>query len=264
MVDLSGATAAEVRRRARNGELMGPTPGLALGYVQANLVIVPRDLAFDFLLFCQRNPRPCPLLDVTEPGCPQPRRAAPGADLRTDVPRYCAYRYGELIEEPADLFNWWRDDLVSFLLGCSFTFENALMKAAIPVRHVEQNCNVPMYRTNIACHPAGLFAGPMVVSMRPLTPAQAEAATRICQRFPLAHGAPVHVGDPAALGIADIQRPDFGDPVEIRHGELPVFWACGVTPQAVAMQARPSLLLTHKPGHMFVTDLRDTELETRS
>jgi uncharacterized protein YcsI (UPF0317 family) len=263
MVDLRKATGAEVRWQARTGELTGPTPGLALGYVQANLVIVPRDIAFDFLLFCQRNPQPCPPLDVTDPGCPEPRHAAPGADIRTDVPRYCAYRYGELIDEPNDLFGWWRDDLVGFLLGCSFTFENALMKAGLPVRHVEQGCNVPMYRTNIACRPAGVFKGPMVVSMRPLTPAQAETATRICQRFPLAHGAPVHVGNPSAIGIPDINRPDFGDPVEIRAGEEPVFWACGVTPQAVAMQARPALLLTHKPGHMFVTDLRDTDVEIR-
>jgi uncharacterized protein YcsI (UPF0317 family) len=180
------------------------------------------------------------------------------------VPRYRAYRYGELIEEPTSLFGWWREDLVGFLLGCSFTFENALLMAGIPVRHIEQGRNVPMYRTNISCQPAGIFSGPMVVSMRPLTPVQAETATRICRRFPLAHGAPVHIGDPARIGIADINRPDFGDAVEIRRGEEPVFWACGVTPQAVAMQARPSLLLTHKPGHMFVTDLRDSELETSS
>jgi uncharacterized protein YcsI (UPF0317 family) len=202
MLDLRGATGAEVRRQVRNGNLTGPTPGLALGYVQANLVVVPRDLAFDFLLFCQRNPQPCPLLDVTDPGCPEPHRAARGADLRTDVPRYCAYRHGELIDEPDNLFDWWRDDLVGFLLGCSFTFENALMQAGLPIRHIEQDCNVPMYRTNIACRPAGLFAGPLVVSMRPLTPTQAEAATHICRRFPLAHGEPLHVGDPAALGAA--------------------------------------------------------------
>jgi uncharacterized protein YcsI (UPF0317 family) len=261
MGDLRQASGADVRRMARRGELTGPTPGLAAGYVQANLVVVPRDIAFDFLLFCQRNPRPCPLLDVTDPGSPELRRVAPGADVRTDVPRYRAYRHGELIEEPSDLLSWWRDDLVAFLLGCSFTFENALVTAGIPVRHIEQGCNVPMYRTNIACNPAGIFAGPMVVSMRPLKPAQAETATRICARFPRAHGAPVHCGDPAAIGIRDIARPDFGDPVEIRPGEVPVFWACGVTPQAVAMQARPSLLLTHKPGHMFVTDMRDTDLE---
>jgi uncharacterized protein YcsI (UPF0317 family) len=261
---LREATGAEVRRQARTGEWTGPTPGLARGYVQANLVVVPREIAFDFLLFCQRNSQPCPLLDVTDPGCPEFRRAAPGADLRTDVPRYCAYRYGELIDEPKDLLAWWREDLVGFLLGCSFTFENALLKSGIPVRHIEQGCNVPMYRTNLACQPAGAVAGPMVVSMRPLTPDQADAATRICERFPLAHGAPVHRGDPAALGIRDLARPDFGDPVEIRPGEIPVFWACGVTPQAVAMQARPSLLLTHKPGHMFVTDLRDADLEVGS
>src|SRR5947209_3713228 len=260
-MDLRHATGAEVRTRARRGELTGSTAGLALGHVQANLVLVPRDLAFDFLLFCQRNPKPCPLLDVTEPGSPEPRLVAPGADLRTDLPRYRVYRHGELVEEPTDLRAWWRDDLVAFLLGCSFTFENALQQAGVPLRHLEQGCNVPMYRTNLACRPAGVFRGPMVVSMRPLTPAQAVTATRVCARFPRAHGVPVHFGDPAAIGIADVGRPDFGDPVEIRPGEVPVFWACGVTPQAVVMQARPPLVITHKPGHMFVTDLRDTELE---
>jgi uncharacterized protein YcsI (UPF0317 family) len=234
---------------------------VALGYVHANLVVVPRALAFDFLLFCQRNPQPCPLLDVTDPGCPEPRRVAPGADVRTDVPRYRVYHYGLLVDEPHDLWDWWRDDLVAFLLGCSFTFENALLQAGLPVRHIEQGRNVPMYRTNLACRPAGIFRGPMVVSMRPLTPRQAEEATRICRRFPRAHGAPVHVGDPAAIGVSDLGRPDYGEPVDIRPGEVPVFWACGVTPQAVAAEARPPLLLTHSPGHMFVTDLRDSDLE---
>jgi uncharacterized protein YcsI (UPF0317 family) len=255
------ATGAEVRRLARSGELSGPTAGLAMGYVQANLVVVPRDLAFDFLLFCQRNPKPCPLLDVTEAGSPEPRLVAPEADLRTDLPRYRVYRDGELIDEPTDLRHWWRDDLVGFLLGCSFTFESALLQAGVPLRHLEQGCNVPMYRTNLACRPAGVFQGPTVVSMRPLTPAQAVTATRVCARFPRAHGVPVHFGDPAAIGIGDLDKPDFGDPVEIRSGEVPVFWACGVTPQAVAMQVRPPFLITHKPGHMFVTDLRDTDLE---
>ncbi len=261
MIDLRHATGAEVRRWARAGELTGPTPGLALGHVQANLVVVPRELAFDFLLFCQRNPKPCPLLDVTEPGDPEPRLVAPGADLRTDVPRYRVYRHGELTDEPHDLRALWHDDLVGFLLGCSFTFESALLQAGLPLRHLESGCNVPMYRTNLSCRPAGLFRGPMVVSMRPLTPAQAVRAVQVCSRFPRAHGAPVHIGDPSALGIGDLERPDFGDPVEVRPGEVPVFWACGVTPQAVAMEARPPLLITHKPGHMFVTDLRDTDLE---
>jgi uncharacterized protein YcsI (UPF0317 family) len=229
--------------------------------VQANLVIVPRELAFDFLLFCQRNPKPCPLLDVTEPGCPEPRLVAPGADLRTDLPRYRVYRHGELVDEPADLNAWWREDLVAFLLGCSFTFENALLQAGVSVRHVESGCNVPMYRTTLECRPAGLFRGPMVVSMRPLTPAQVVIAVQICARFPRAHGTPVHFGDPRTLGIQDLGRPDFGDPVEIRPGEVPVFWACGVTPQAVAMEVRPPFLITHKPGHMFVTDVRDVDLE---
>jgi uncharacterized protein YcsI (UPF0317 family) len=254
-------TGAEVRQAARTGELRTPTPGLALGHVQANLAVVPRDLAFDFLLFCQRNPKPCPLLDVTEPGSPEPRLVAPGADLRTDLPRYRVYRRGELADEPTDLGSYWRDDLVAFLLGCSFTFENALLQAGVPVRHLEQGRNVPMYRTNRPCRPAGAFRGPLVVSMRPLTPAQAVTATRVCSRFPRAHGVPVHFGDPSALGIRDLGRPDFGDAVEVRPGEVPVFWACGVTPQAVAMEARPPLLLTHSPGHMFVTDLRDADLE---
>jgi uncharacterized protein YcsI (UPF0317 family) len=253
-----GATA---RRLAREGHLTTHTSGLAPGYLQANLVVVPHHLAFDFLLFCRRNPKPCPLLDVTDPGCPEPARVAPGADLRTDLPRYRVYRYGELIDEPADLRSWWREDLVAFLLGCSFTFENALLSADLPVRHLEQGRNVPMFRTSIPCVPAGVFRGPLVVSMRPLLPHQADEATRICRGFPLAHGAPVHVGDPAAIGIRDVSRPDFGEAVDVRAGEVPVFWACGVTPQAVAMQARPPLLLTHAPGHMFVTDVRDSELE---
>jgi uncharacterized protein YcsI (UPF0317 family) len=261
MHDLTHATGAEVRRHARSGQLSGPTAGLALGYVQANLVVVPRELAFDFLHFCQRNPRPCPLLDVTEPGSTQPPLAAPAADLRTDLPRYRVYQNGDMVDEPADLQRWWRSDLVSFLIGCSFTFEKALLEAGVPLRHIECSCNVPMYRTNLACAPAGVFRGPMVVSMRPMVPAQAIKAVQVCSRFPRAHGAPLHFGDPAAIGIGDLDRPDFGDPVEIRPGEVPVFWACGTTPQAVAMQVGLPLLITHKPGHMFLTDWRDCEFE---
>jgi uncharacterized protein YcsI (UPF0317 family) len=258
---LKHADGAEIRRRARSGELTGPTPGLARGFVQANLVVVPRDLAYDFLLFCQRNPKPCPLLDVTEAGSAEPKLAAPGADLRTDLPRYCVYQHGQCVAEATDLLAWWRADLVAFVIGCSFTFENALAEAGIPLRHIECGCNVPMYRTNRPCQPAGAFRGPMVVSMRPMTPEQAVAASVICSRFPRAHGAPVHIGAPAGLGIRDLAHPDFGDAVEIRAGEVPVFWACGVTPQAVAMEVRPPLLITHKPGHMFLTDLRDRDME---
>ncbi|MCI0378003.1 MAG: putative hydro-lyase [Gemmataceae bacterium] len=260
-MDLRNVNGADVRRHARGGKLTTPTPGLALGFVQANLVVVPRDDAFDFLLFCQRNPKPCPLLDVTEPGNPEPKLVAPGADVRTDVPRYCVYKNGELVAEPADLRAHWRDDLVAFLLGCSFTFENALLAAGLPVRHIEAGCNVPMFRTDIPCRPAGRFQGPMVVSMRPMTMPQAIRAVEICRRFPRAHGVPVHIGEPETIGIRNVAAPDYGDAVEFRSGEVPVFWACGVTPQAVAVASRTPLVMTHKPGHMFVTDLRDADLE---
>lgn len=260
LLDFSTATGEQVRAACRAGVYTGPTPGLALGYVQANLVILPRDWAFDFLLFCQRNPKPCPVLDVTEPGSPEAKLVAPGSDLRTDLPAYRVWRNGELVEEPHEITSHWRDDLVSFVIGCSFTFENALMAAGVPVRHIEQGVNVPMYKTNIDCKPAGKFSGPLVVSMRPLLPALAVKATQVCSRFPRAHGTPVHLGDPEAIGISDISKPDFGDAVEVRAGELPVFWACGVTPQAAVMQAKPPFAITHKPGHMFLTDLRDTDL----
>jgi uncharacterized protein YcsI (UPF0317 family) len=254
MPDLSHNTGRDVRLAARRGELTGPTAGLALGYAQANLVAVPREFAYDFLLFCVRNPKPCPVLEVTDPGDPEPRVIAPGADLRTDLPCYRVWRDGACVDEPTDVKKYWRDDLVSFLLGCSFTFENALLAAGIPVRHIEMNRNVPMYRTNIACQPAGRFAGPLVVSMRPMTPAQATEATRICAALPQAHGAPIRVGDAAAIRICDIGKPDYGDAVEIRPEEEPVFWACGVTPQAALLHAKLPFAITHKPGCMFLTD----------
>jgi uncharacterized protein YcsI (UPF0317 family) len=190
-----------------------------------------------------------------------PCLCAPDADLRTDLPRYRVFRDGAVIEEPGDVRDHWKADAIAFLIGCSFTFENALLQADLPLRHIDAGCNVPMYRTNIACRPAGVFAGPMVVSMRPMTPAQAIRAVQVCSRFPRAHGAPVHIGEPEAIGVCDVTRPDFGDAVEIRAGEVPVFWACGVTPQAVVMQVRPPWCITHKPGHMFITDWRDTNLE---
>ena len=227
--------------------------------MQANLVVLPEILAYDFLRFCVANPKPCPLVEVIDAGSPEPAQSAPGADLRTDVPRYHVFRDGELAEEVQEVASLWRDDLVAFLIGCSFTFERALLAAGLPVRHIEQQVNVPMYRTSIACHSAGAFSGPMVVSMRPYEPAQALRAAQVTSRFPGAHGAPVHLGDPQAIGIADLDRPDYGDPVTVRAGEVPVFWACGVTPQAAAAAARPELMITHAPGHMFVTDLRDDE-----
>jgi uncharacterized protein YcsI (UPF0317 family) len=258
-VDLDGRDPATVRAGIRAGEWTGSTAGLSPGWVQANLVVLPQSLAYDFLRFCVANPKPCPIIEVTEAGSPEPARSAPGADLRTDLPRYRVFRDGEPADEVEDVSSLWREDLVAFLIGCSFTFERALLAAGLPVRHIEERVNVPMYRTSIECQPAGAFAGPMVVSMRPYQPAQALRAVQITSRFPTVHGAPVHLGDPAAIGIADLAAPDYGDAVSVRAGEVPVFWACGVTPQAVAASARPELMITHAPGHMFVTDLRDDE-----
>jgi len=251
---------AEVRRAARDGRLTGPTAGLAPGRVQGNLVVLPADLAADFLRFCHLNPKPCPVIGVGEPG--DPRLPALGADLdlRTDLPRYRVWREGELVEETADVSGAWRDDLVGFVIGCSFSFEEALLQDGIPLRHHERACNVPMYRTSVATTPAGPFAGPMVVSMRPLTPADAIRAIQITSRFPTVHGAPVHLGRPDLIGIADLGRPDYGDPVPVGDDELPVFWACGVTPQAVIAAARVPFAITHAPGCMLVTDVRNSRL----
>lgn len=251
-------TGADVRQACRSGEWAGPTAGLAPGYAQANLVILPRDWAVDFLLFCERNPRPCPLIAVTEPGRWRPTVAA-DADLRTDLPKYRVWRDGRLVDEVTSITDLWQGDFVSFLIGCSFTFEAALLKAGVPVRHIELGCNVPMYRTNIACVSAGRFSGPLVVSMRPLKPADVDRAIEISARFDQSHGAPVHVGDPGQIGIADINRPDYGDAVPVHPDEQPVFWACGVTPQAALLQAKPPLAITHAPGCMFLTDLISAE-----
>jgi uncharacterized protein YcsI (UPF0317 family) len=222
--------------------------------------VLPREAAFDFLLFCQRNPKPCPVLEVVEAGSTEPKQTAPGADLRTDIPLYRVYERGEMVAEVEDVSELWRDDLVSFLLGCSFSFESALMRAGIPLRHVETGETVPMFITDVQTVPAGEFAGPMVVSMRPIPRDDVVRAVQVTSRFPSVHGSPVHIGDPAAIGIEDVRAPDLGDPVEVRDDEVPVFWACGVTPQAVAMESRPPLMITHSPGHMFITDLVDEDL----
>lgn len=257
---LANAHPTEVRGLIRQGKWRQPTAGLCQGRVQANLVILPRELAHDFLLFAQRNPKPCPLLEVTEPGSPEPVQTAPGADLRRDLPRYRIYRHGRLEAEVTDLMGIWQEDLVSFLLGCSFTFEAAMLRAGVPVRHLEEGKNVPMYITTRPCQQAGIFQGPLVVSMRPIPRPLISMVIEATTGFPAAHGGPIQVGDPASLGIADLGRPDFGDPVTIRPGEVPVFWACGVTPQAVAMRAKPPLMITHAPGYMFITDLEDEAL----
>lgn len=253
---------AEARMAIRTGKWEGPTAGLAMGYAQANLVILPQRHAFDFLLFCQRNPKPCPLLEVVEPGEARPEILASGADLRTDLPRYRVYRDGRLADSPREIGRLWEEDFVAFLLGCSFSFEEAMLRAGIPLRHIEEGKNVSMYTTAVPCRSAGIFSGPLVVSMRPVPMSLVARAVQITSRYASVHGAPVHIGDPAAIGIRDLRRPDFGDPVAIREGEVPVFWACGVTPQAVVMEAKPALCITHEPGHMFITDRLNEELST--
>ena len=244
-----------LRTACRAGNFAEPTAGHAPGYLQANLMIVPKVHAFDFLLFCQRNPRPCPLIEVLEPG-ERIAACAAGSDIATDVPGYRIYRDGEFISEAEAIADLWRADFVTFVIGCSFSFESALMKAGIALRHVTQQRNVAMYRTNVVCHPAGVFHGEMVMSMRPIKSRDVARAVEVTGGFGVAHGAPLHVGNPAALGIADIGRPDYGDPVAILDDEVPVFWACGVTPQWVAQRSRLPLCITHAPGKMFVTDLR--------
>jgi len=249
----------ELRRRIRSGEWTTPTSGAATGFLQANLVMLPESHAFHFLLFCTRNAKPCPVLDVLEAGATAPA-IAHDADLREDLPRYRIFEKGQLKEEVTSVQDYFQPNMVSFLLGCSFSFENAMLAAGLPIRNMEENKNVSMYITNKPCLPAGPFSAQLVVTMRPMTPQQAVRAVQVTTRFHLTHGAPVHLGDPQEIGINNLDRPDFGDPVTIKPGEIPVFWACGVTSQLAATSAPLSRVITHAPGHMFVSDLRDEDL----
>jgi uncharacterized protein YcsI (UPF0317 family) len=251
----------EVREAIRSGRHRGHTAGLAPGYVQGNVCILPREYADDFRLFCERNPKPCPLLAMSAPGDPRLPALGEDLDIRSDVPRYRIFRNGVLREEVEDLKAVWRDDLVTFVLGCSFSFEEALMKAGLPLRYVAQRRNVPMYRTSVDTVPAGRFRGKLVVSMRPFEPADAIRAIEITSRYPRVHGSPVHMGFPERIGIADLAHPWAGEATEVREGELPLFWACGITPQSVVLEAKPGLCITHAPGHMLVTDLLNASLE---
>ena len=253
-------TGRDARLAIRSGALTGPTSGLAPGYVQGNLAILPNALASDFLRFCQLNPKPCPLLAASAPGDPHLPALAEDLDIRTDLARYRVWRNGEVIDEPTDVERWWRDDLVAFVIGCSFSFEEALIDSGIELRHISCDCAVPMYRTSIATVPAGPFRGPMVVSMRPMKPADAIRAIQVTTRFPTVHGAPVHIGKPELIGINDLAKPDYGDAVPVHDDEIPVFWACGVTPQSVVATVRPEFCITHYPGSMLVTDRKNVEL----
>jgi uncharacterized protein YcsI (UPF0317 family) len=257
--DAPALPSAQARLACRNG-MASSTAGVANGFVQGNLAILPEKLAGAFHRFCQLNPKPCPIIGMSDVGDFRIPALGPDLDIRTDVPRYRVWRDGEVVEEPTDIRSYWRDDLVAFVLGCSFSFEEALMDEGLPIRHIEHNVRVPMYRTNIACSSSGPFAGPMVVSMRPFRPRDAIRAVQITSRFPSVHGAPVHLGLPQSIGIADLSKPDYGDPVPVADDEIPVFWACGVTPQAVIANAKLPFAITHAPGLMLVTDLRNKQL----
>lgn len=252
-------TPAQVRAAIRRGEIDFPTAGMCASYAQANLVILPPEYAADFEEYTRLNPFPCPVLEIVK-GSPITHAMGEGASLVTDIPRYRVYENGVFTKELTDASAYWKEGYVGFLIGCSFSFEEALLAAGIPVRHIEQGCNVPMFKTSIATKKAGPFEGPMVCSMRPMTPGQARRAYEITAAMPNVHGAPVQIGHPEAIGVADVMKPDYGDPVEIREGEIPVFWPCGVTPQAAVENAKPPIVITHAPGHMFITDIRNADL----
>lgn len=243
----------------RANQFMKPTAGVCQGYAQANLVILPEKYALDFMMFCIRNPKPCPIIDIMDKGAYHPP-LSPGADIRTDIPKYRVYTKGNLSDETTDILNLWQDDFVTFLLGCSFSFEWALLNKGIPIRHIEQSCNVPMYKTNMPCKEAGIFSGNTVVSMRPIKNKLIAKAVEITSRFPAVHGTPVHIGNPSDIGILDLSAPDYGDSVRIDPDETPVFWACGVTPQLVALASKPDIMIAHAPGHMFVTAIKNDDL----
>ncbi|MFT8824465.1 MAG: putative hydro-lyase [Liquorilactobacillus mali] len=259
--DIASLSPVEVRHLIRSGKFTKPTSGLASGYTQANLVILPRDLAYDFLLFAQRNPRPCPILEVSDVGSRELHKFAQDIDLANDFPRYRIYRNGIFTDEVTSVADYWQDDLVSFLIGCSFSFESELIAAGIEIRHITEGVNVPMYNTSIPLESAGEFHGNMVVSMRPIPENQVVTAVNVTAAMPKVHGAPIQIGDPESIGITDISKPDYGDPVTIKPGEIPVFWPCGVTPQNAIMQVKPEFVITHAPGHMLVTDIKNTVLK---
>lgn len=259
-MDLYNMEPKAVRQMIRERTITDTTAGMCGGYAQGNLAVLPKEYAYDFLLFAQRNPKPCPILEVSDVGSREFSLTAKGSDIAKDIPKYRIYREGILQGEYEDVSEFWRDDLVSFLIGCSFSFEAPLMEEGIEMRHITQKTTVPMYITNIPCKPAGIFSGPTVVSMRPIPYEQIVKAVTVTERVPQVHGTPIHIGDPDHIGIKDVSKPDFGDPVTIKPGEVPVFWACGVTPQAVAMSTKPSFIITHAPGHMFITDKKAYEL----
>lgn len=260
-MNYSSMSPCEVRKLIKEQKITGQTSGMCAGYAQANLCILPKDLAFDFLLFCTRNPRPCPILEVGDAGSRLIKAMADNADVATDFPKYRIWKDGVLTEEKTDISDIWQDDFIYFLIGCSFSFEAELLEAGIPVRHIEEGKNVPMFNTNIELQKAGIFGGNMVVSMRPIPYELVIKAVNVTAAMPRVHGAPIHIGNPELIGIKDISHPDYGDAVTIKDGEIPVFWPCGVTPQNAVMNAKPPLAITHSPGHMFITDVKNSSLK---
>ena len=251
----------EVRNLIRQEKITGQTSGMCSGFAQANLCILPKKYAYDFLLFCQRNQKSCPLLEVSDTGSRFLKTSAEDCDIAKDLPKYRIWKNGQLVQECTDVSAFWREDLVTFVIGCSFSFEGPLIEAGIDVRNISENHNVPMYITNIDTSPAGIFSGKMVVSMRPIPYKQVVKATTITARVPKVHGSPIHIGDPKVIGIEDISRPDFGEASTIKEGEVPVFWCCGVTPQSVVMNSKPDFCITHAPGHMLITDIPESSLQ---
>lgn len=260
-MDITNELPSMVRSLIRKGKITGPTAGMCAGYAQANLVILPQALAYDFLLFAQRNPKSCPLLEVTDIGKRTLNYLAKETDITSDFPKYRVYENGTLTGEYENVSKFFKDDFVGFLIGCSFSFESELMDAGIGIRHIEEHCNVPMYKTNIPCEPAGIFHGIMVVSMRPIPYEQVVKAIMVTGAMPKVHGAPIHIGEPHKIGIRDINQPDYGDAVIIKEGEVPVFWPCGVTPQPIIESVKPEFVITHAPGHMLITDIKNSDLK---
>lgn len=250
------AISKSFREEVRAGRFTGPTNGQCPGFLQCNLVVLPQGRhAFDFLLFCQRNKKACPLIEVCDVGSPFPDGIARGADLRTDVPKYAIYKDGALEKEVDDVTDYWPEDSVAFLIGCSFSYDGALLDAQIPLRSAEQGKNVPMFKTNLKCRSSGSLSGCMVVSMKPIKATDVAREVEITSKFPHAHGAPVCIGCPASIGIYNLDEPDWGEAVEMQPDEVPVFHACGVTPQSILMSSKVAFAITHSAGHMFVSDL---------
>lgn len=258
--DIKSKTPEEIRECIRKEKWIGPTTGIALGFVQANLVIIPEKLALEFIIFCQRNHSACPILEITEPGIASLNYLAKNVDIRTDLPKYRVYKKGVLMDEPLNIIDYWRSDFVSIFIGCSLSFEKALTDSNIPLRHLECKKNGAIYISSIKCNPTGMFRGNMAVSLRPIPRHQLIRTIQITSRFYNAHGAPVHIGDPDLIGIKNLDEVYYGDPPIFKENDVPVFWACGVTPQVVASESKPEIMITHSPTHLFVSDIKDTEI----